>query len=44
MQTVTVVLSVGQASVEAFERGFREHELPVWRDLLIARRHAARLA
>ncbi|MGZ6294706.1 MAG: hypothetical protein ACXWPO_07815 [Candidatus Limnocylindrales bacterium] len=34
MQTVSVVLSVGQASVEAFERGFREHELPVWRDLL----------
>jgi hypothetical protein len=34
MQTVTVVLSVGQASVEAFEQGFREHELPVWRDLL----------
>lgn len=34
MQTVTIVLSVGQASVEAFEQGFREHELPVWRDLL----------
>ncbi len=34
MQTVTVVLSVGRESVEAFERGFREHELLVWRDLL----------
>jgi hypothetical protein len=34
MQTVTVVLSVGLESVDAFERGFREHELPVWRDLL----------
>jgi hypothetical protein len=34
MQTVTVVLSVGRESVEAFERGFRQHELPVWRDLL----------
>lgn len=34
MQTVTVVLSVGRESVGAFERGFREHELPVWRDLL----------
>jgi hypothetical protein len=34
MQTVTVVLSVGKEHVEAFEAGFREHELPVWRDLL----------
>ena len=34
MQTVSVVLSVGKGSVDAFERGFREHELPVWRDLL----------
>ena len=34
MQTVTVVLSVGRSHVEAFEHGFREHELPVWRDLL----------
>ena len=34
MQTVIVVLSVGREHVEAFERGFREHELPVWRDLL----------
>jgi hypothetical protein len=34
MQTVTVVLSVRRESVDDFERGFREHELPVWRDLL----------
>lgn len=34
MQTVTVVLSVGKEHVEAFEAGFREHELPVWRDLI----------
>jgi hypothetical protein len=34
MQTVTVVLSVANEHVEAFENGFREHELPVWRDLL----------
>lgn len=34
MQTITVVLSVGVDSVDAFEHGFREHELPVWRDLL----------
>jgi hypothetical protein len=33
METVTVVLSVGEQHVEAFEAGFREHELPVWRDL-----------
>jgi len=34
MQTVIVVLSVALDSVDAFEAGFREHELPVWRDLL----------
>jgi hypothetical protein len=33
METVTVVLSVGNDHVAAFERGFREHEMPVWRDL-----------
>lgn len=32
METVAVVLSVGDDQVEAFERGFREHELPIWRD------------
>ena len=33
METVAVVLSVGKDRVEAFESGFREHELPVWQDL-----------
>jgi hypothetical protein len=33
METVAVVLSVGQDRVEEFEAGFREHELPVWDDL-----------
>jgi hypothetical protein len=33
METVAVVLSVGMDHVDAFEAGFREHELPVWRDL-----------
>ena len=33
MEVVAVVLSVGRERVDEFERGFREHELPVWRDL-----------
>lgn len=33
METVTVVLNVRTEDVAAFEAGFREHELPVWRDL-----------
>jgi hypothetical protein len=33
METIAVVLSVGREHQEAFERGFREHELPVWQDL-----------
>ncbi len=33
METVAVVLSVGQDRVNEFEAGFREHELPVWKDL-----------
>jgi len=33
METVTVVLNVRTADVEAFEAGFREHELPVWEAL-----------
>jgi hypothetical protein len=33
METVTVVLNVATEHVEAFEAGFREHELPVWQDL-----------
>jgi hypothetical protein len=33
METVVVVLNVDQNQVEAFEQGFRQHEVPVWRDL-----------
>lgn len=33
METVTVVLNVRTEDVEAFEAGFRQHELPVWEDL-----------
>ena len=33
-QTIAVVLSVGKDRVQEFEAGFREHELPVWQDLL----------
>ena len=33
MEAVAVVLSVGRDHVDAFEAGFRQHELPVWRDL-----------
>src|SRR5262245_27187103 len=33
METVTVVLNVAPEHVEAFEAGFREHEVPVWQDL-----------
>jgi hypothetical protein len=32
VETVAVVLSVASDQVEAFEQGFREHELPIWRD------------
>jgi hypothetical protein len=33
METIGVVLSVGRDRVDEFERGFHEHELPVWQDL-----------
>jgi len=32
METVAVILSVKPDRVEAFESGFREHELPIWHD------------
>ena len=32
METIVVVLSVKPDQVEAFEAGFREHELPIWHD------------
>ena len=34
METIAIVLSVGRDRVDEFERGFQEHELPVWQDLL----------
>jgi len=34
METIGIVLSVGRDRVDEFERGFHQHELPVWRDLL----------
>ena len=33
MQTIAIVLTIGSEHAEAFERGFREMELPIWRDL-----------
>lgn len=33
MQTIGIVLNVGAASAEEFERGFREMEAPLWDDL-----------
>ena len=33
MQTIGIVLNVGLDQVEAFERGFREMEAPIWADL-----------
>ncbi len=33
MQTVGIVLNVDRGKADEFERGFREHEAPVWRDL-----------
>ena len=34
METITVVLSVKPDQVDAFEAGFREHEVPIWEDYL----------
>ena len=33
METVAIVLSVGEDRVAEFESGFKAHELPVWQDL-----------
>jgi hypothetical protein len=33
VETIAIVLSVGAERVGEFERGFREHEVPVWQDL-----------
>jgi hypothetical protein len=32
METIAVVLSVKPDQVTAFEAGFREHEVPIWKD------------
>ncbi len=33
METIGIVLNVGEGQVAEFERGFREMEAPVWADL-----------
>ena len=33
METVGIVLNIANEHVEAFERGFRAQELPIWADL-----------
>ena len=33
MQTIGIVLNVGEDQVETFERGFKEMEAPIWADL-----------
>ena len=33
MQTIGIVLNVGNDQVDEFERGFREMEAPIWADL-----------
>ena len=33
MQTIGIVLNVGEEKTEEFERGFREMEAPIWADL-----------
>ncbi|MGH8927096.1 MAG: hypothetical protein ACRDWH_02000 [Acidimicrobiia bacterium] len=32
MEAVGIVLNIDRNRVEEFERGFREHELPIWED------------
>ena len=47
METIAIVLTIGNEHVDIFERGFREHELLVWQDLrsrgLLARATLSRL-
>jgi hypothetical protein len=33
MQTIGIVLNVGEQSADEFESGFREMEAPIWQDL-----------
>ena len=30
---VSIVLNIAQDKTDEFEAGFREHELPIWRDM-----------
>lgn len=32
MEAVGIVLNIDEKQVEEFERGFKEHELPIWED------------
>jgi len=34
VETIAVVLSVGEEHVSAFEEGFRRQELPIWQDFI----------
>jgi len=34
METAAIILSVGKDRVAEFERGFREEEVPIWRDFI----------
>ncbi|MGQ0848550.1 MAG: hypothetical protein ACT4OP_05440 [Actinomycetota bacterium] len=34
MEAVGIVLNIDRDQVEEFERGFREHELPIWEDFV----------
>lgn len=33
LQTIGIVLNIGEAHTDEFERGFREMEAPIWADL-----------
>ena len=34
MEAVGIVLNIGSDQVDDFERGFRQHELPIWEDFV----------
>lgn len=35
MEAVGIVLNIDAGKVAEFERGFREHELPIWEDYAV---------
>ena len=47
METIAVVLSVGNEHVAEFEQGFKDEELPIWQDLnargVLARAYLTRM-